>query len=43
MAHLRFRQLRVPPLLGVHVSNDSLCALIDMDMLHPDVLIAPMT
>jgi hypothetical protein len=43
MAHLRFRQLRMPPLLRVHVSDYGLCSLVDVHMLYPDVLVTAVT
>ena len=43
MTHLRFLQLRTPPLLRVHISDDGLCSLIDVHMLDPDVLVATVT
>jgi hypothetical protein len=43
MAHLRFRHLRTPTLLGVHISDYGLCSLIDVDVLHSDVLVTAVT
>jgi hypothetical protein len=39
MAYLRFGRLRSRTLLRVHVSDDGLRALIDVDVLHADVLV----
>jgi hypothetical protein len=37
------RQLRTTTVLRVHISDYGLCSLIDMDVLHPDVLVTAMT
>jgi hypothetical protein len=41
-AFVRFLHLRTP-LPSAHISDDGLCSLIDMDMLHPDVLVTTVT
>jgi hypothetical protein len=43
MARVRFLHLRTPILLGVHISDDRLRSLVDMNMLYPDVLVTPVT
>ena len=40
---LAFTQLRTPTLLRAHISDDGLRSLIDMNMLHSDVLVTTMT
>jgi hypothetical protein len=41
--YLRFRQLRTTTLLREDISDDGLRSLVDMDMLHSDVLVTAMT
>jgi hypothetical protein len=43
LTHLLFRQLRTPPLMREHISDDGLRSLVDMDMLHADKLVTAMT
>jgi hypothetical protein len=43
MAYLRFGRLRSRTLLRVHVSDHGLRTLIDVNMLHPDVLVTTVT
>jgi septal ring factor EnvC (AmiA/AmiB activator) len=41
--NLLFTQLRTPPLMREHISDDGLRSLVDMDMLHSDKLVTAMT
>jgi hypothetical protein len=43
MAHLRFGRLHAPRLGSAHISDDGLRSLIDMDVLHSDVLVTAVT
>jgi hypothetical protein len=43
MARVRFLHLRTPMLPSAHISDHGLRSLVDMHVLHPDVLVTAVT